>query len=1035
MSRRNSFLRLNKNQTKPSDSPRFSDLDDLEDGFDGEQSSLNPFSSHSNISTTKRPSNEQSFLIRKFQQIMESKDKQSNQNVKKELNSQELSNFSTDDLVNDISDYSIHEGEEIQEGSLPADFVDYSDLSQESIKEINIGQTLINNTSTANNSNQSSTNQSANSATTKNNNETTAPEQSIIVNPSISIPKIDNITTSTNSTTIPTLITSTTTKATSSITTTSTSKESNKRDETKVNTSFLFSKMKKNCSMERLNEPDDKETEKELFDKHKESLNESNSNTNLAAITKQSSSSSLNKLQQQPNIRTPTKQQLLTNRTPTKSSSTSFRSSTLRPRHKMSRFEHLSEESSVDGFNTTDSSDKPNNLFNRRQSSNVTSVDEPIPSLPQFMSFVVNVFRERVNFFSVATSFGLFFLLIFFIQLSPLSSFANGFLIGITFTILFFSIVIIYVLNYMFKKIDYENELHERILNAERWKKYPAYNKLPNASGDNKSTPNNNHSGIHEGWFFELVYSKKLGVDRMTAAEKTDYEKMPDTKLQLTYIKLEGTVMRLYQPKSADQLRKINVDKVSFLKVVNKMNQHNYDFSKMNTKKIQLWLPKNIINKKKYLWSRKFPLILVIEETNKMSEKQRTPFNLILFSRTNRDKEEWFNKLRQSIEIAEQNLQIHHLSTAASTPDEVTHEENIPRTKSLDIGNISYEFEHLSSFLSYDTFIQDLVNQNLYSLNQSVNATSSNAQSTNGASSSNNQQNTSDQANSNLLWFNALVGRVFFDFLTHPHWTRWVQLKIQRKLSRIKLPFFINTIILKDVNLGTSMPKFLSVANNPVIDEKGIWIDFDLDYQGSQFSMKLETKIDLMKLKETKAPERELKPIKSLNLNQAPYDCDDLSDPESIVSLSDEDSEENLSIENSDKQARIVKLLDKLVVNKYFQQATDTKFLKKKMEEFSQTPIQLIVNIYKLKGVLTINLPPAPTDRLWYGFRSIEDFQLECKPAVGERSIQLNPIIQILSKKLKQEFHKILVLPNLDDLIINNVMMGHEDISILDEVP
>lgn len=276
--------------------------------------------------------------------------------------------------------------------------------------------------------------------------------------------------------------------------------------------------------------------------------------------------------------------------------------------------------------------------------------------------------------------------------------------------------------------------------------------------------------------------------------------------------------------------------------------------------------------------------------------------------------------------MSDQNLKIQHLATAASTPDEVTHEqEHIPRTKSLDIGNmnLSCEFEHLSNFLNYETFIADMLSQNPHSPGA---AGGLSGQPANGQQDSGNQS----LNNTNLFWFNALVGRVFFDFLTHAHWTRWVKLKIQRKLSRIKLPYFIQTITLRDVNLGTSMPKFLSVANNPVIDERGIWIDFDLDYQGC-FSMTLETKLDLMKLKETKAPERELKPMKSPTLGSQStmaFDYDDLSDPESVVSLSDEDSEENLSIEADARQAKFVKLLDKLVQHKYFQSATDTKFLK-----------------------------------------------------------------------------------------------------------
>lgn len=160
------------------------------------------------------------------------------------------------------------------------------------------------------------------------------------------------------------------------------------------------------------------------------------------------------------------------------------------------------------------------------------------------------------------------------------------------------------------------------------------------------------NTGVHEGWFFELVYSKKLGVDRLSAAEKTDYDKMPDTKLQLTYIKLEGTIMRVYVPK-ADQSKKLKPDMekgVNFLKMINKMNQTIYDFSKMNTKKIQLWMPRSIINRKKYLFSRKFPFILTIEETKRSQESlpadRRAPFALILFCRTNRDKEEWYNKFR-----------------------------------------------------------------------------------------------------------------------------------------------------------------------------------------------------------------------------------------------------------------------------------------------------------------------------------------------------------------------------------------------------
>ena len=38
-----------------------------------------------------------------------------------------------------------------------------------------------------------------------------------------------------------------------------------------------------------------------------------------------------------------------------------------------------------------------------------------------------------------------------------------------------------------------------------------------------------------------------------------------------------------------------------------------------------------------------------------------------------------------------------------------------------------------------------------------------------------------------VAWMNALVGRVFWDFLREPYWAEQVSSKIQKKLSKIKV--------------------------------------------------------------------------------------------------------------------------------------------------------------------------------------------------------------------------------------------------------
>lgn len=58
--------------------------------------------------------------------------------------------------------------------------------------------------------------------------------------------------------------------------------------------------------------------------------------------------------------------------------------------------------------------------------------------------------------------------------------------------------------------------------------------------------------------------------------------------------------------------------------------------------------------------------------------------------------------------------------------------------------------------------------------------------------------------------------------------------------------------------------------------------------------------------------------------------------------------------------------MDKIAKSKYFQKATENEFIKKKIEEVSNTPLLLMVEVQELAGTLTVNVPPPPTDRVWY---------------------------------------------------------------------
>lgn len=67
---------------------------------------------------------------------------------------------------------------------------------------------------------------------------------------------------------------------------------------------------------------------------------------------------------------------------------------------------------------------------------------------------------------------------------------------------------------------------------------------------------------------------------------------------------------------------------------------------------------------------------------------------------------------------------------------------------------------------------------------------------------------------------------------------------------------------------------------------------------------------------------------------------------------------------------KILRFVDKITKSKYFQKAAENEFIKKKFEEMSNTPLLLTVEVQELSGTLVINVPPPPTDRIWWEGRT-----------------------------------------------------------------
>ncbi|NWH46505.1 TEX2 protein, partial [Fregata magnificens] len=291
-----------------------------------------------------------------------------------------------------------------------------------------------------------------------------------------------------------------------------------------------------------------------------------------------------------------------------------------------------------------------------------------------------------------------------------------------------------------------------------------------------------------------------------------------------------------------------------------------------------------------------------------------------------------------------------------------------------------------------------------------------------------------------MAWMNALVGRIFWDFLRERYWAEQVSSKIQKKLSKIKLPYFMNELTLTELDMGTSVPSVLS-ASNPTINDRGLWVDMEVTYSGS-LQMTLETKMNLCKLGKESAAE-ESSPAEAGREGARPR-LILLADSDAESSSAGSSDEEDVAaaehagalgervlppgaeghVSGNSTSRKILRFVDKIAKSKYFQKATENEFIKKKIEEVSNTPLLLTVEVQELAGTLAVNIPPPPTDRVWYSFRLPPQLELKVRPKLGEREVTFLHVTEWIEKKLQHEFQKILVMPNMDDLIIPIMRSG-----------
>ncbi|XP_066497723.1 testis-expressed protein 2 isoform X2 [Hoplias malabaricus] len=538
--------------------------------------------------------------------------------------------------------------------------------------------------------------------------------------------------------------------------------------------------------------------------------------------------------------------------------------------------------------------------------------------------------------------------------------------------------------------------------------------------------------GIYKGWMNEI--------------HSYDPETYHATLTQSVYVRLEGSVLRLSKPnRNIPRRASFNEPKPD----VTYISQKIYD---LTNSKIYL-VPHSLARKR--VWNKKYPVCIELakqddfmskaqgDRTEAMDEKplaavektegagcgeenKRPPTDpvLYLFGRTGREKEEWFRRMllasRLKAEIKKPSslpasfLPSHGRSSSQSGA--LSHSRSSSRGSLEDLLQCQTRQKDAGGgvkqkVLDYNVYMAKYISHS------SGSPTSSRVHSTDSSPRSVKKfpDGLGTEAASEA-WVNALLGRIFWDFLREKHWADVVSKKIQMKLSKIRLPYFMNELTLTELDMGMSIPKILR-SSKPTVDHQGLWFDLEISYNGS-FLMTLETKMNLARLgKEGEGFGEQGKE------GPRTYCLADSDEESSSAGSSDEEDPAEVpempGVEGyvgGHRPSKIMRFVDKIAKSKYFQKATETEFIKKKMEEMSNTPLLLTVEVQECRGTLAVNIPPPHTDRIWYGFRRPPHLELKARPKLGEREVTFAHVTDWIEKKLDQEFQKIFVMPNMDDI-------------------
>ncbi|XP_048222698.1 testis-expressed protein 2 isoform X2 [Perognathus longimembris pacificus] len=343
----------------------------------------------------------------------------------------------------------------------------------------------------------------------------------------------------------------------------------------------------------------------------------------------------------------------------------------------------------------------------------------------------------------------------------------------------------------------------------------------------------------------------------MNEINNYDPETYHATLTHSVFVRLEGGTLRLSKPnKNISRRASYNETKPE----VTYISQKIYDLS---DSKIYL-VPKSLARKR--IWNKKYPICIELgrqddfmskAQADKETTEEKLPAErelgsedpkkpshpqegtrssqrdqiLYLFGRTGREKEEWFRRFILASKLKSDLKKLPGVSGSkagllpthsrhSSPSGHLTHSRSSSKGSVEEIMSQPKQKELVGSvrqkmLLDYSVYMGRCVPPESQSPHRSP---VQSAESSPTAGKKLPEAPPSEEEEQEA-WVNALLGRIFWDFLGEKYWSDLVSKKIQMKLSKIKLPYFMNELTLTELDMGVAVPKILQ-AFKPYVDHQ-----------------------------------------------------------------------------------------------------------------------------------------------------------------------------------------------------------------------